>query len=128
FPAEPRFHHRLRADVFTLQWHITQACDLHCRHCYDRSSRTAVSADQGRLVLDRFYDFCQANHVRGQVSFTGGNPLLHRHFFDLYRGAAERGFMVAILGNPTDRQTLESLVALTKPEFYQVSLEGLPEH
>ncbi len=128
FPAEPRFHHRLRADVFTLQWHITQACDLLCRHCYDRSSRTAVSADQGRLVLDRFYDFCQANHVRGQVSFTGGNPLLHRHFFDLYRGAAERGFMVAILGNPTDRQTLESLVALTKPEFYQVSLEGLPEH
>ena len=27
----------LTSPAFTLQWHITQACDLHCRHCYDRS-------------------------------------------------------------------------------------------
>ena len=21
---------------FTLQWHLTNACPFHCRHCYDR--------------------------------------------------------------------------------------------
>jgi hypothetical protein len=30
----------LSAQVFTLQWHITQACDLRCKHCYDRSDRS----------------------------------------------------------------------------------------
>ncbi len=120
--------HRLRAEVFTLQWHITQACDLHCRHCYDRSNRKSVSHSQGLQVLDHFYTFCRDNHVNGQVSFTGGNPLLHHHFFEFYREAVDRGFMVAILGNPTDRSTLEALIRIRKPEFYQVSLEGLREH
>jgi hypothetical protein len=30
----------LSAQTFTLQWHITQACDLHCKHCYDRTKRS----------------------------------------------------------------------------------------
>ena len=30
--------------TFTLQWHITQTCDLHCRHCYDRSRRDDVDS------------------------------------------------------------------------------------
>jgi transposase len=34
----------LTSPAFTLQWHITQACDLSCRHCYDRSARATVTA------------------------------------------------------------------------------------
>ncbi len=33
--------------TFTLQWHITQACDLHCRHCYDRSDRSTMTLRAG---------------------------------------------------------------------------------
>lgn len=119
---------RLRAEIFTLQWHITQACDLHCRHCYDRSSRDAVTREQGERVLDQFLAFCEANHVAGQISFTGGNPLLHPLFNHLYQGAVARGFMTAILGNPAGRQILEPIVGMRMPEFYQVSLEGLRDH
>jgi selenobiotic family peptide radical SAM maturase len=118
----------LSAEVFTLQWHITQTCDLHCRHCYDRSVRKDVSLSQGRDVLDQLYDFCKAHNVYGQVSFSGGNPLLHPDFYVLYQEAADRGFMTAILGNPADRRELEKLLAIHPPEFYQVSLEGLRRH
>lgn len=118
----------LSADVFTLQWHITQSCDLHCRHCYDRSERNDVSLSQGKDILDQLYDFCILNNVTGQVSFSGGNPLLHPNFFDLYQEAVDRGFMVALLGNPTDRSVMEKVLAIHAPEFYQVSLEGLPAH
>lgn len=113
---------------FTLQWHITQNCDLHCRHCYDRSDRTAMTVEQGIHVLDDLYRFCQEQHVYGQVSFTGGNPMLSPHFYTLYREAAERGFLTAVLGNPMDSSYLEKMVAIQMPEFYQVSLEGLQEH
>lgn len=44
------------------------------------------------------------------------------------REAADRGFMTAILGNPMPRGRIEEILALQKPEFYQVSLEGLAAH
>jgi selenobiotic family peptide radical SAM maturase len=62
------------------------------------------------------------------VSFTGGNPSLHRHFADLYRAASERGFCISILGNPMEREKIEHLISIQKPSCFQVSLEGLQEH
>ena len=118
----------LSSSVFTLQWHITQACDLNCRHCYDRSHREPLDLSGAVALLDDFQEFCIENHVKGQVSFTGGNPFLHPHFFTLYRAAAERGFSAAILGNPVPGKLIEELIAIEHPVFYQVSLEGLSEH
>ncbi|HSR37223.1 MAG TPA: thio(seleno)oxazole modification radical SAM maturase SbtM, partial [Desulfurivibrionaceae bacterium] len=128
FPVAGVAAERLVAQVFTLQWHITQACDLHCKHCYDRSSRPQVSLAQGIAVLDDLRDFCRDRQVIGQVSFTGGNPLLHPEFLALYRAAAERGLVAAILGNPASREQLQKIVAIQQPAFFQVSLEGLAAH
>lgn len=122
------YHNFLSSNVFTLQWHITQTCDLHCRHCYDRTAREEVTRNEGEEILNQLYEFCKQYNVRGQVSFTGGNPLLHPHFFELYRAASDRGFMTAILGNPTSRSNLECLLEIQMPEFFQVSLEGLSQH
>jgi selenobiotic family peptide radical SAM maturase len=122
---DPRF---FSTPTFTLQWHITQVCDLHCRHCYDRSDRKELDLSRGIKVLDDLYDFCKKHHVFTQVTFTGGNPLLYPHFNTLYKEAADRGFMTAILGNPMPRGRIEEILALRRPEFYQVSLEGLAAH
>ncbi|WP_028581525.1 thio(seleno)oxazole modification radical SAM maturase SbtM [Desulfogranum japonicum] len=116
------------AQTFTLQWHITQICDLHCRHCYDRSERVPLSLEQGIHILDELYAFCNAHHVYAQVSFTGGNPFLYPHFDILYQEAADRGFLTAILGNPVPQNRLEKILAIQKPEFFQISLEGLEPH
>ena len=118
----------LASPVFTLQWHITQACDLRCKHCYDRSQRSSMSLDQGLAVLDDLRAFCRSRNVKGQVSFSGGNPLLHPRFLDLYRAADERGFSTAILGNPAPEERIEEILAIQRPVYFQVSLEGLPEH
>lgn len=123
--ADERF---LSSPFFTLQWHITQACDLHCKHCYDRSNRSPLKLDQGLRILDDLRNFCKDRHVRGQISFTGGNPLLYPHFSELYQAAAERGLVVAILGNPAPRKQMEDLLAIQRPVFFQVSLEGLEDH
>ena len=116
------------AEVFTLQWHLTQECDLHCRHCYDRTSRKAFPFERALTLLDEMYAFCRSRFVRGQVSLSGGNPLLYPHFMELYRAAAERNFMIAILGNASDRATIEKIVSIRMPVYYQVSLEGLEQH
>jgi len=116
------------ARIFALQWHITQACDLHCRHCYDRNQYKSLSLPQEIAILDDLARFCSAHNVHGQVTFTGGNPLLHPNFEKLYLEAADRGFTIAILGNPTTREQIERLNAMQPLAFYQVSLEGLEKH
>ena len=98
----------LTSPAFTLQWHVTQACDLHCRHCYDRSNRSALTMDAAERILNDLNDFCHAKHVKGQVSFTGGNPLLHPDFSAIYQAAANLGFSLAILGNPAPQSSLRS--------------------
>ncbi len=118
----------LSSPSFTLQWHITQTCDLHCKHCYDRSSRSQVTFAQAIRILDDLRAFCISKNVAGAVSFTGGNPLLHPDFTEIYRAAARRGFSTAILGNPAPARQIEELLAIQMPSFYQVSLEGLREH
>ncbi len=116
------------ANAFTLQWHITQKCDLHCRHCYDRTDRSPLSLEQGMHILDDLAGFCRNRNVRGSVSFTGGNPLLHPAFYDLYRAAADRWFTTSILGNPASREQVRRIMEIQPPRYYQVSLEGLREH
>ena len=117
-----------QARTFTLQWHLTQACDLHCRHCYDRNPRSRISFSGALEVLEDLKSFCSQRRVRGQVSFTGGNPLLHPDFEAIFNRAGDMGFRLAILGNPASRERIESLIAKHPLSFYQVSLEGLPEH
>ncbi len=116
------------AQVFTLQWHLTQTCDLACKHCYDRSQRADFPFERALTLMQELRNFCRKRFVRPQVSFSGGNPLLHPRFFDLYQAAADHGLMIAILGNASDRPTLERILAIQRPVYYQVSLEGLEQH
>ena len=101
---------------------------MHCRHCYDRSSRAAVPLADALGVLDDLQSFCRDRKVSGSVSLSGGNPLLHPNFTDIYRAAADRDFGLCILGNPAPRARIEELIDIRRPGFFQVSLEGLPEH
>jgi len=116
------------SDFFTLQWHITQACDLKCRHCYDRTDRPAVDLHRGIAIIEELRRFCDSMNVRGQISFTGGNPLLHPDFFHFYEAGKEKGLYMAILGNPATRDDIKRIIDIDMPEFYQVSLEGLERH
>lgn len=115
------------AEVFTLQWHLTQACDLNCKHCYDRSQRQSFPFERALSLMQELRDFCWSRYVLPQVSFSGGNPLLYPHFFEIYQAAADHGLMTAILGNAAERNQIERIMAIQRPVYYQVSLEGLEE-
>jgi selenobiotic family peptide radical SAM maturase len=119
---------RRNATRFTLQWHITQACELSCKHCYDRTSLAGTKLHEAVEVLGQLSEFCQEREVEGAVCFSGGNPFLHPRFFDIYESAVRRDFRVSILGNPVSDEELDRLVAIRKPGYFQVSLEGLRDH
>lgn len=116
------------AEVFTLQWHLTQSCDLACKHCYDRSHRGIFPVARALTLMQELRDFCWSRFVQPQISFSGGNPLLHPAFLELYQAAADHGLMTAILGNAADRERIEQILEIQRPVYYQVSLEGLEAH
>lgn len=117
-----------RAGRFTLQWHLTNACELSCRHCYDRSPRSPLTLFEARRVLAELRAFCDEKGVLGQLSLSGGNPLLHPDFDAIWAAAFEAGFPASILGNPAPAERLAAPFAVARPTYYQVSLEGLREH
>ncbi|MDP6503521.1 MAG: thio(seleno)oxazole modification radical SAM maturase SbtM [Planctomycetota bacterium] len=113
---------------FTLQWHLTNACELHCRHCYDRTDRTALDLADAIGIIHSLESFCRKREISGNVCLTGGNPILYPHFWEQYQAVAERGFTTSILGNPVPEQIVSRIVEVQKPTYYQVSLEGLEDH
>lgn len=113
---------------FTLQWHLTHACDLHCRHCYDRSNPRVLRLEQALGVLEDYERFCAKHELKGHVCLSGGNPLFYPWFFELYEAVAAGGHRISILGNPIERAELERMVDIKPPAYFQVSLEGLEEH
>ncbi len=123
-----RFFFGRKSRVFTLQWHLTNACPFKCRHCYDRSKRVELPFDRALEVLDQFEAFCRRKKVEGYVSLTGGDPFLYPHFWEVYEHVSRRGFKISILGNPISGADIRRLMEIQKPLYYQVSLEGLREN
>ena len=117
-----------KSGTFTLQWHLTNACEFHCSHCYDRSVRSILSVDRACAILRDFLDFCRSRRVRGHVCLTGGDPLLYPGFLDLYGSIARAGASISILGNPASKNKLAEMTEIQAPAYYQLSLEGLPDH
>jgi MoaA/NifB/PqqE/SkfB family radical SAM enzyme len=42
---------RRQTGTFTLQWHLANACELACKHCYDRTKLAALKLDEALGVL-----------------------------------------------------------------------------
>lgn len=119
---------RRRTGAFTLQWHLTNACGARCKHCYDRSARAVQRLPAALAVLDDLAAFRDRHRLRGHVCLTGGDPLLHPDFWEIYAAATARQLRTSILGNPVPGEVLDRLVAIQDPLSYQVSLEGLAAH
>jgi len=75
-------------------------------------------------VVDDFARFCARHRVTPQVCLTGGDPLRYTHFWDLTRALRDAGMRLSILGNPVPERTIERLMAVARPDYYQVSPEG----
>lgn len=129
FPSEDNIPDNfLYSQGFTLQWHLTNECELHCKHCYDRTQPSPLNFEQAKQIVSDFSAFCRNKRILGQVVLTGGNPFLFDNFMNLYHLIANTELEIAILGNPVSKHRLERLVNIRKPMFFQVSLEGLQEH
>lgn len=120
---------------FFVQWHITERCNLSCRHCYQTGNRMkemsleeikTATAEISDTLIDwqKTYDI----DISPSVNITGGEPFLRRDLYHIIDLMGRSGFDIYILTNGTliDKDVAYTLYNLGV-KGVQVSMEG-PEH
>jgi len=117
---------------FFIQWHLTERCNLRCRHCYQLGERmkemtlgeiTGVVGDISDLLKSwsDAYDITFAP----SVNVTGGEPFLRHDLLQVLEVIGRRGFDLYVLSNGIliDRGRAQDL-SRCAVKGVQVSLEG----
>lgn len=118
---------------FTFQWHITDACDQRCKHCYIFAEDHSISLKETSLsdinsIFQNCLDMCTKLDRIPYFYITGGDPLLHKDFWKLVKILKEHSIAFGILGNPfhLNQEVCEKL-KFYGCDKYQMSLDGLEQ-
>ncbi|MEM3442873.1 MAG: radical SAM protein, partial [Candidatus Bathyarchaeia archaeon] len=87
---------------FEIVWNFTYQCNLRCKHCYEDAGggkRTELSTEEAKQVLDKLSKI--AGIGLPALSFSGGEPLIRRDFFEVATYAKKRIGYVSIASNGT---------------------------
>jgi len=90
------------AGPFEIVWNFTYQCNLKCKHCYENAGgkkRAELSTDEAKQVVDVLSKI--AGIGLPALSFSGGEPLVRRDFFELVAYAKKRIGYISIASNGT---------------------------
>lgn len=107
-------------------FHITDWCNLNCKHCFVNAHSTPVHQYSLHKVSSILTDLqtLKAFHV----TFSGGEPTLHKDFLPILKMANEKGLNVSFVSNGTliTKELAESLHDLVK--YVLISVDGPEEY
>ncbi|MGE5473811.1 MAG: radical SAM protein [Ignavibacteriales bacterium] len=116
-----------KPEKLTLQWHITERCNLKCTHCYQDSKVEELCFDELVMILEQYTSLLKKWGIKGHINITGGEPFVRSDFMSILEQINRYGDFVSygILSNGTfiTRDIAKELKRLNC-KFVQVSLEG----
>lgn len=78
-------------------WTMTKKCNLECIHCYSSSNRAASKDnDVSAKILEEIIRYGPP-----ALLLSGGEPLIHKDFFDLSKHAVKSGLKLTLSTNGT---------------------------
>jgi radical SAM protein with 4Fe4S-binding SPASM domain len=116
-------HFKSSPYLMSLQIELTSSCNERCVHCYI-PHENKVSYIEPALFYD-IIDQCRDMGVLS-LTFSGGEPLMHKNFCEFLRKAKEYDFSITILSNLTllDDKIIEEMKA-NRLSSVQVSLYSM---
>ena len=105
---------------------LTNRCNLSCGHCFDE--RHAATGDLPIGIMEKVLREAKGCGIE-QVSFTGGEPTIHRRFREIIARAAEAGYQFSFVSNGASFPQLYPLLLRHRLSFAGVtfSLDGALE-
>ena len=117
-------------DSFHFQWHITNSCNLRCRHCYqeDFSKREDLDWSGLKKISDNILATMQEWDKKACIHLTGGEPLLKPELFllldELNQKPVVEELGIITNGLLIDREVVRRLSAFSKLKKIKISLDG----
>lgn len=116
---------------FHVQLHLTDKCNLKCKHCYE-GERQCIDEwryDELSMMIKKLDETFIKWNVEGEISLVGGEPLLYPHItkllYDIRK--TESISRIAILTNGTIMTNdIKSAILDTTPAV-QISIDGINE-
>ncbi|HLD15459.1 MAG TPA: radical SAM protein [Candidatus Nanoarchaeia archaeon] len=112
-------------DTFPMHTYLTNGCNLTCTHCY-RDSGVKALGELNTLewikIIDRYSEEVPAS----KISFSGGEPMSRKDFFDIVSYAKQKGHKTEVYSNGTyikDKEIGKRLAEVA--DEIQISLDGL---
>ena len=80
---------------------LTARCNFNCPMCYVHMTEEQVKAAGQELTAQQWLDIAREAKDQGMifVLLTGGEPLVRKDFFEIYRGMKEMGLLISINSN-----------------------------
>ena len=111
---------------FLVVWNYTKACNLKCKHCYANAGRIAedeLTTEERKRVVEELSDAGVA-----AISFSGGEPLMRKDFFEIAKLAASKYMFVSVATNGTliTKEVAEKMKECGV-KYVEVSIDGPKE-
>ena len=106
---------------------LTARCNFNCPMCYVHMTQEQVEANGKELSARQWLDIARAARDQGMVFvlLTGGEPLVRKDFFEIYKGMKELGLLISINSNGSMLQGEILEEFLKDPPFrFNISLYG----
>lgn len=117
---------------FFVQWHLTERCNLRCKHCYQTASKgEEMSLSEVRETVSEVVEMLRewkgqyGIKISPSFNITGGEPFLRHDIFEILGIIRNRDFDTYLLSNGMliDRKRARKLSDL-RVKGVQVSIEG----
>ena len=115
---------------FYIQWHITNLCNLRCKHCYqdDFSKKSDLDWQGLKRVSDHLLTTIRDWDRTACIHLTGGEPLLKPELFPLLNHLDQHSMVeelgIITNGLPIDREMMRRLSDFPKLKKIKISLDG----
>jgi len=108
---------------FLIVWNYTNACNLRCKHCYQRAGKQTPDELTTKEVMDAIDRMGKMGVA--YIALSGGEPLIRKDFFEAARRMQknEIAFSIATNGTLLTKENVKKLEEVGC-RYIQISLDG----
>ena len=113
-----------------MNWMITGKCNYNCLHCFNAKDNAPLQSEWTLDEANALLDEAQRSGINA-ILLTGGEPMAHKHFFEIVEGIFKRGMFVFELntnGFFINQNALDRLKQIGCDPLMKISFDGIGFH